>query len=115
MEFLSLIQNLNILGRFILEVIAVVAIGYWGYQIKAGLFLKLVVGLGASFLVIYIWGIYGAPKSPNVLEGGYKLALEIALFTIGAVALFFSKSKNLAALFTLAAVINTLLLYVWDQ
>jgi hypothetical protein len=49
------------------------------------------------------------------LQGLSRLALELLLFGIGAVALFASGGVNLAWIYLIVLAINEVLLFVWTQ
>jgi quinol-cytochrome oxidoreductase complex cytochrome b subunit len=63
------IKSLNVAVRFLLEICVLVSVGYWGFKTGSGWFLKILLGIGAPFLIAIIWGTFGAPKAANHLTG----------------------------------------------
>lgn len=71
--------------RFLLELAALVALGYWGVQTGTGLLAQVALGLAAPLFAAGVWGTFVAPKAPYRLPDVARLALELLLF--GAVTL----------------------------
>ena len=51
----------NLALRFLLEVCALVALGYWGFKTGGSLITKLALGIGAPLLAAVLWGTFVAP------------------------------------------------------
>ncbi|WP_235846935.1 YrdB family protein [Neobacillus soli] len=112
MEALKL-MNLGV--RFLLEIIALVIVGYWGFHITQGTIMKFLLGIGSPLVVAVIWGMFGAPKAPFVLSGFPFLLLEIVIFGLLAAALFFIGKPTLASICGLIVVINLIFMKIWHQ
>jgi len=109
------IKVLNLGVRFLLEIIALIILGYWGFQVSQGTIMKIIVGIGTPLLAAVIWGLFGAPKATYLLTGFPFLLLEIIIFGLPAVALFFIEKQKLAFIYGLVTVINLILIKIWDQ
>ena len=48
--------------RFVLELAALTALGYWGFAEHEGV-LQWLLGLGAPLLAAVVWGAFVAPKA----------------------------------------------------
>ena len=77
---------LNLGVRFLLEVSALVAIGYWGWSLHDGL-LRLPMTLGFPTLAAALWATLTVPrdpsrsgKAPAAIPGFARLLLEWGLF-----------------------------------
>ncbi|MCJ7717842.1 MAG: YrdB family protein [Anaerolineales bacterium] len=55
---------INLFIRFILEIIALFFLGYWGWNLGPGWKSKL-LGLGIPFLVAVVWGTFAVPDDPS--------------------------------------------------
>lgn len=93
---------LNLALRFLLEIAALVAIGYWGFSQHAGIW-RFVVGLGGPLVAAVLWGIFAVPDDPSrsgrapvPVPGILRLLLELAVIGFGAWALFDADSPVLA-------------------
>lgn len=106
---------INIGLRFILELCALVAIGYWGFQLDKGILVKLLLGIVLPLVVIVVWGTFGSPGAPYPLTGIYRLLLEIAIMGGATVALFASGFTKLAVGFGSIVILNKILMYIWGQ
>ena len=78
-QMLTVIQGSNLALRFLLELCALVALGYWGFHTDRGMGLKLVLGIGAPLLAAVIWGTFVAPKASVQLPGALREGLALAL------------------------------------
>lgn len=93
---------LNLALRFLLEIAALVAIGYWGFDQHAGIW-RLVIGLGGPLLAAALWGTFAVPgdpsrsgKAPVPVSGILRLVLELALFGFAAWAVYDAGNPVLA-------------------
>lgn len=112
---MSLIQNANLALRFILELCALAALGYWGFRTGDGTAGKLALGIGAPLVAAVIWGTLVAPKAPVSVPGPIHVLLQVAVFGVAALALTAAGRPALALVFAVVAVINGVLMYVWGQ
>ena len=84
---------LNLALRFLLEIGALIAIGYWGFSQHAGTW-RWVAGLGGPLVAAALWGTFAVPndpsrsgKAPVPVPGVVRLLLELAFFGLAAWAL----------------------------
>ena len=71
---------INVTLRFVLELCALAALGYWGFTAGAGPVGKALLGLGAPILAAVAWGIFVAPKAVRPLQDPGKLFVELLVF-----------------------------------
>jgi hypothetical protein len=109
------IKSANLALRFILELCALGALGYWGYQTGSGLLLKIGLAIGAPLLAAVVWGAFIAPKASVPVPVWLWLALQALIFGLAAVSLVVTGHRTLAVAFVLGVTINGALLYVWGQ
>ena len=57
------VRTANLALRFLLELCALVALGYWGFKTGGGLITKLALGIGAPFRAAVVWGTFLALRS----------------------------------------------------
>ena len=74
---------INLAVRFLLELAAWGAMGYWGWTQHSGI-LRVVLGIGLPLVAMALWGTFrvnGDPKeAPVHVPGVVRLALEFAEF-----------------------------------
>ncbi|MED1602502.1 YrdB family protein [Alkalihalophilus marmarensis] len=100
------------LVRFILEVTALLALGYWGVQAGIEVWLKILLGISVPLLTAIVWGVFISPKAPKRLHEGPRLFLEIALFALAAAAMYGSGFEYFSVIFMLMAMVISILIRV---
>ena len=107
--------SINLALRFLLELSALVAIGYWGFHTGKHPLVKVALGLGTPLVIAAIWSMFGAPKAPAKVAGPVRSLLELGVFVLAVASLLAADRPALAGVFGVLAVINTVLLYLWGQ
>jgi hypothetical protein len=115
MEHRMTIQDANLALRFLLELCALVALGYWGMQTGSGTITKIGLGIGAPLLAAVVWGLFVSPRAAVPVPAPVHLALQVAVFGSAAAALVATDRPVLAGIFALLVVANALLMYAWEQ
>ena len=93
--------------RFLLELGALVAYGYWAVRLTSGTF-GLVLGIAVPLVVATLWAVFAAPKSPRRLAGRRRLAFEGAVFGGAALALIAAGRPIVGVCFAAVALVNRL-------
>ncbi|SFQ76065.1 Protein of unknown function [Psychrobacillus psychrotolerans] len=106
---------INIALRFILEVCALAFLAYWGFQSSQDLLIRLLLGIGLPLFIAILWGVFGSPAAPIPFKRFHRLLLELLIFGLAALALFFSGKPTLAIIYATTVLVNRLLIYLWDQ
>lgn len=106
---------INIALRFILEVCALAFLAYWGFQSSQDLLIRLLLGIGLPLFIAILWGVFGSPAAPIPFKGFHRLLLELLIFGLAALALFFSGKPTLAIIYATTVLVNRFLIYLWDQ
>jgi hypothetical protein len=112
---MELIQSANVALRFILELCALIAFGYYGFRTGTGRAAQIALGIGVPLIVAVMWIMFGAPGAAYELGDPWHLGLEIVFFGGAAVALAAAGRRPLALVFGTLAVINRALMYLWGQ
>lgn len=100
----------NLAVRFLLEIAALVAIGYWGWSQHDGI-LRYLLAIGGPILAAVLWGTFAVPddpsrsgKAPVPVPGILRLALELAIFAFATWALYDAGSSLLALILAVIVV-----------
>lgn len=109
------LKMLNVTVRFLLELCLLAAVGYWGFKTQSTWLMKILLGIGLPILIATLWGLFVAPKATYPLSGASHLTVELVLLSLGSIALFASDKPTLAWIYTIAFVVNKILLVVWKQ
>jgi hypothetical protein len=112
---LTLAKSANLGVRFLLELCALGALGYWGFQTQGGLLLRIALGIGAPLIAAVVWAIFVAPKASVPVSIPVWLLLQLVIFGAAVTGLAVAGRPTLAWLFALAVVANGALMYVWKQ
>lgn len=110
-----ILQYANLALRFFLELCALAALGYWGFQTGKGILMKIALGIGTPLFVAVIWGIFGSPNALVKLSGILHLFLELMVFGLPVAALLAASKPDLAWIYGFTVIINRLLMFVWGQ
>ena len=79
------LRGLNLAVRFGLELCLLAAFGYRG--VHAGGVGGVVLAIASIAATVVVWGLFVAPKAPRLLPRVLWIAVQVALFALGAVAL----------------------------
>jgi hypothetical protein len=100
--------------RFLLELAALAALGYWGFAEFDGV-VQWVVGLGAPLLAAGVWGTFVAPRAARPTADPLRLLLEVAIFGSGVAALVAADSTGFAIVFAALVLMHLGLTFVLGQ
>jgi hypothetical protein len=105
----SAFRGLNLALAFLLELVALAALGYWGYCTGNSTFTSLLLGIGIPLIAAFLWGLFAAPRAryPNPL---LKIAVKALVFGTAFFALIDKNQSVLANLFGLLVVGNLVML-----
>ncbi|MGC5326004.1 YrdB family protein [Brevibacillus sp. SYSU BS000544] len=112
---LEMVKMLNLALRFLLELCALAAVGYWGFKTGSNVFLRYCLGIGAPLLIAVVWGALGSPNAPISLPPLPHLLLEIVIFGLPALALYAVGKPFWALVYGFVAIINRILMFTWGQ
>jgi ABC-type amino acid transport system permease subunit len=84
---MDVIKGANLALRFLLEVGAVVAFGYWGFKAGDGRVMKILLGIGIPLLVVIMWTIFVSPNAAVSLPDAVKVIVGLVILEGAAVAL----------------------------
>ena len=108
---------INLAIRFILEIVGLVALGWWGWNQEEGI-LRLVLALGIPFLAAAFWGIFAVPNDPSrsgearvPVPGIVRLLLELTFFVSATWSLFATGVTTFGWIYGIAAVIHYIVSY----
>jgi len=102
----------NLALRFLLELCALAALGYWGFKTGESVVAKVGLGIGAPLLAAVVWGTFLAPRATIPMTGLLGLVLELVVFGLAAAALYSAGRPTLAWVLMLVFVINRVLITI---
>ncbi len=114
LEGLTAFGALTLMFRFLLELAALVALGWWGVRTGDTTVAKIALGAGAPLLGAVVWGVFVSPKATVPVPRAVHLALQVLVFGAAAVALLALGETAAATVFAAGVVVNAGLLYALD-
>lgn len=106
---------LNLVVRFVLEICALWALGYWGFHVGDSDVIHWILGIGIPVAAALLWAGFVSPKARYEVPEVVRLSIEFDVFLGATLALYFSDKDLLAILFAITAVISRILKSVWNQ
>ena len=105
----------NLALRFLLELVALLALGWWGLSL-ADSWLRFVLAVLFSLVAATIWGTFAVPDDPSrsgeapvVVRGWIRLGLELIVFGGAVIGLASVGRGSFAAVFLVVVVVHYLL------
>jgi hypothetical protein len=102
-------NRINLAARFLLEVAALVSMGYWGWRQGEGA-IRFLIMLGVPIFAAALWGIFRVPGDPGdapvAVPGFIRLILEAIFFIFAIWALYSSGANTAAYVFAVIVVIH---------
>jgi hypothetical protein len=103
------LEGANLALRFALELAALAAVGWWGWDVGGPL-----LGVAAVAAVVVVWGAFVAPKRRFDLAAPIRLAIELAVWLAAGAALNGVGHTALAVAFVALAVVSGALNHRWQ-
>jgi hypothetical protein len=108
---------LNLILRFLLELIVIFAVGVWGWKQSEG-WTRFAFAIGIPLIMMIIWGTFAVPGDPSrsgnapvVTPGLIRLLLELVFFGIGTWALYQIGYSRIGLFFGLTFILHYLASY----
>lgn len=117
---------LNLAWRFLLELAALGAMGYWGWTQHEGAS-RWLWSIGLPIVTAVLWGTFTVPNDPSrsgqapvPTPGIIRLLLELSIFAVAIILLYLSQQQTLSIIMTIMVVLHYLLsydrlLWLWRQ
>jgi uncharacterized protein DUF2568 len=102
------VKNANLALRFLLELCAFAALGYWGWQAGSTTAWQVVLALVTPAAAIAVWGLFVAPKATVRVSEPARWAIELVVFVGAGIALGAAGQTVLGIVLAAVAVANGL-------
>jgi Protein of unknown function (DUF2568) len=98
--------------RFLLEIGALVAVGWWGWQTGSNLVTRLALSVGGIVLIAVVWATFRADDGANVeVSTPVRIVIEVAVFAAATAALYSLGKTRWAIAYAVVAAVNEVLNY----
>jgi hypothetical protein len=108
---------INLALRFFLELTALIAMGFWGWNQREGV-LRWVLAIGIPFIAAVMWGVFAVPNDPSrsgnapiATPGILRLALELIFFSFAAWTLYRAGATTASWIFIIVTLAHYILSY----
>ena len=105
-------QSLNLVLRFLLELIAFASVGYWAYQLSEQWY-RYLFAIVCPLVLAVLWGVFAVPNDPSrsgntviATPGTIRLFLELFIFGVGVFCLFDMEERGLALIFGVLVIVH---------
>jgi hypothetical protein len=108
----------NLALRFVLEMVALAALAYWGWTEHGGIG-RFVFGIGLPVAAAAVWGTFRVaddPRDPPVTVPGWvRLLLEVVYFAAAVILLAAAGQSRVAVIFGVIVVLHYVVSYdrIW--
>lgn len=92
--------------RFLAELGLLAGLAYWGATAGEGA-MAWALGIGAPLVAAVVWGLFVSPKAKRPVSVPVRLAIEIDLFAVTAVALWLVDAAEAAIALGVSGVITS--------
>lgn len=97
----------NLLLRFLLELCALAALGYWGYHVVQVETARLVLCIAAPIVFAVLWGLFAAHRAKFPPRKPWKAVVGFLFLEAAALGLALAGQVELAVAFALLIAANT--------
>jgi hypothetical protein len=104
-----LLAGVNDVIAFILELIMLAVLGWWGFAHGGSTLTSIALGLGAPLAAAVAWGAFAAPRARFTLPTSGVLAVKALIFGTAVAALVSLGHPAWAAAFAVVVVLNVAL------
>jgi hypothetical protein len=108
---------INLTVRFLLELLALTAMGFWGWSHGDGL-RRLALAFGVPLIAVALWGTFAVPHDPSrsgqaliAVPGLIRLALEATFFSGAVWALLSARATTAGGMLASAVLVHYALSY----
>ena len=105
----------NLLVRFLLELCALGALGYWGARTGHGVAGKVALSAGIVIAAATAWGLFVAPNATFDAGAVVRWGVELTVFASAAGALVATGRPRLAVVLVIVYAANRVLMTAWEQ
>jgi hypothetical protein len=112
---MELLRSANLVLRFLLELCALAALGYWGASAKPQLAGRILLAIAVPLVAVVVWALIVAPRAPVQVPAAIRFGVELLVFAAAIAALLARQRLVLGVVFVVLYIINRSLMAVWHQ
>ena len=112
---MDIVKQANLALRFVLELAALAALGYWGATAGKGRLVRVGLAAVAPIVAAVTWMLFVAPNATFDVGPVARFVVELLVFGSAIAGLAVRKRRRPALLLAAAYAVNRVLMEVWDQ
>jgi hypothetical protein len=101
---------LNLAVRFVVELLGVGFVGYWGFTASDDMLTAALLGIGAVIIFAVVWGLFLAPNATRGLNRTQKNVIGTLVLLVAAAALALAGQPVIASVYAVVVVVNAIVL-----
>jgi hypothetical protein len=105
----------NLVVRFLLELAALAAFGYWGVTTAASRVVQVALAIVLPTTMAIVWGLFISPKARFPTRELGRASLGLVVFLLAAAALWGRDRTTLAMTYGCLAVVSSVLVFFLPQ
>ncbi|WP_041613465.1 YrdB family protein [Paenibacillus sp. JDR-2] len=91
---------------FLLELVAFIVFGYWGYHLQSVRIISILLAVAAPLVLAVLWGMFLSPKaSVAIFSYPVRTALKLVVFLAASGALYSTGHEKLSLAFLIISVL----------
>lgn len=107
------LDSFNLAVRFLLELVAIGALAYWGFRTPSATPAKVTLAIVAPLVLIVVWALVVAPGANNPLSPSTRMLIGSVLLLLSAAALAAVDQARVGIIVAIVTVLNTVLMLVF--
>ena len=108
---LNLLRRVNLVLRSVMEAGIVAGLGYWGFQIGKGSFMKIILAICVPVIIFGFWGLVDFRKAGKFSEP-LRLVQELVISGAAAAALYYAGQHLLGWILALLSIVYHIIVYL---
>ncbi|WP_433475462.1 YrdB family protein [Spirillospora sp. CA-142024] len=94
---------------FVLEIVAIIALAWWGFTTGGNILVNVVLGVATPVVAMVLWGLFAAPRARFKVALPLVLLVKAVVFGAGALGFYGVGHPGSALAFAVITLINTAL------
>ena len=112
---MDVLQGINLAIRFVVELVALLALGWWGFRYGKTALQQYGLAMLAPLSGAALWSLFIAPNAPVDVGFVLRFILQLVVFGAATLALVLVHQRTLGLIFASVVALNGALLVLLDH
>lgn len=110
---MSVYRALNLGLAFLLELLALAALCFWGFHIGSSVAVHIIAGIGMPLAAAILWALFAAAGGPKFdVPVWFKIFIKSLVYAAATIGLIVTGHPTLAIVFAAAVIVNASLIRI---